>query len=46
MQELRELTVEQLRMIKFQLIGELQLLKQKCRKIDNLIAEKLKNENS
>lgn len=47
MEELRNLTVEQLRQIKFQLIGELQLLQRKCRTIDKVIKEKeIQNENS
>ena len=46
MDELETLTVEELKMVKFQLIGELQLLQQKCRKIDKIIRKKLKDENS
>lgn len=44
MDELKELTIEQLRMLKFQLIGELQLLQTKCRQIDRVIKEKLKEQ--
>ena len=39
MNELKELTIEELRMIKFQLVGQIQELQVKTRLIDNEVIE-------
>ena len=45
MNELKELTIEELRMVKFQLVGQIQELQAKTRLIDKEMKERLKCSN-
>ena len=46
MNELKDLTVEELKLIKFQLVGQIQALQAKTRLIDKEVKARLKCSNS